>query len=120
MPHSFGYRARTRDMFARDFGKNGVNELSIYLRKYKVFSHSSSFPCCESSLFYETQMWLPPKPTDYGQRSGALMVMSYAHPLPHKDNLSTMEIQMCTRKIGWHAFMWCAVSHEKVVVHLAA
>lgn len=36
MPHSFGYRARTRDMFARDFGKNGVNELSIYLRKYKV------------------------------------------------------------------------------------
>ncbi|CAB1108060.1 unnamed protein product [Ectocarpus sp. CCAP 1310/34] len=35
MPHSFGYRARTRDMFARDFGKNGVNELSIYLRKYK-------------------------------------------------------------------------------------
>jgi len=36
MPHSFGYRARTRDMFARDFGKNGVNELSIYMRKYKV------------------------------------------------------------------------------------
>lgn len=46
MPHSFGYRARTRDMFARDFGKNGVNELSIYLRKYKVGlspEHSRSF-----------------------------------------------------------------------------
>ena len=36
MPHSYGYRARTRDMFARDFRKNGVNPLSIYLRKYKV------------------------------------------------------------------------------------
>lgn len=36
MPHSFGYRARTRDMFARDFGKNGVNPLSIYLKNYKV------------------------------------------------------------------------------------
>ncbi len=42
MPHSFGYRARTRDMFARDFGKNGVNELSIYLRKYKVKFGSTS------------------------------------------------------------------------------
>lgn len=36
MPHSYGYRARTRDMFARDFRKNGVNPLSIYLRKYKA------------------------------------------------------------------------------------
>ena len=45
MPHSFGYRARTRDMFARDFGKNGVNELSIYLRKYKVTHHKLSSLC---------------------------------------------------------------------------
>ncbi|CAM9292363.1 unnamed protein product, partial [Choristocarpus tenellus] len=36
MPHSFGYRARTRDMFSRDFGKQGVNPLSTYLRCYKI------------------------------------------------------------------------------------
>lgn len=35
MPHSFGYRARTRDMFARPFRKNGVNKLSTYLITYK-------------------------------------------------------------------------------------
>lgn len=49
MPHSFGYRARTRDMFARDFGKNGVNELSIYLRKYKV-SFAVTLHCIQLSL----------------------------------------------------------------------
>ncbi|KAI9595637.1 60S ribosomal protein L21 [Syncephalis fuscata] len=36
MPHSFGYRARTRHMFARDFRKKGQNALSIYLKTYKV------------------------------------------------------------------------------------
>lgn len=55
MPHSFGYRARTRDMFARDFGKNGVNELSIYLRKYKVIFgfavHSSCTASAEGGCF---------------------------------------------------------------------
>lgn len=53
MPHSFGYRARTRDMFARDFGKNGVNELSIYLRKYKVIHHKLPIlvqSCCTSGV----------------------------------------------------------------------
>ena len=36
MPHSNGYRARTRSMFRRDFGTHGVNPLSIYMRTYKV------------------------------------------------------------------------------------
>ncbi|RKP27038.1 60S ribosomal protein L21-A [Syncephalis pseudoplumigaleata] len=36
MPHSFGYRARTRHMFARDFRKKGQIALSTYLKSYKV------------------------------------------------------------------------------------
>ena len=35
MPHSFGYRARTRDMFCRPFRKSGVIKLSTYLTTYK-------------------------------------------------------------------------------------
>jgi len=36
MPHSFGYRAHTRHLFARDFGKHGNIALSTYLHTYKV------------------------------------------------------------------------------------
>jgi large subunit ribosomal protein L21e len=36
MPHSFGYRARTRHMFSRDFRKKGYIGLSTYLKTYKV------------------------------------------------------------------------------------
>ena len=36
MPHSFGYRARTRDMFSRDFRKAGVIPLSAYQKNVKV------------------------------------------------------------------------------------
>ena len=36
MPHSFGYRARTRHMFKRDFRGHGVIPLSTYMRCYKV------------------------------------------------------------------------------------
>ncbi|KAJ1675016.1 60S ribosomal protein L21A, partial [Spiromyces aspiralis] len=36
MPHSFGYRARTRHMFARDFRNHGPVHLSTYLKNYKV------------------------------------------------------------------------------------
>ncbi|PIA17101.1 60S ribosomal protein L21 [Coemansia reversa NRRL 1564] len=36
MPHSFGYRARTRHMYARDFRKHGPIHLSTYLKIYKV------------------------------------------------------------------------------------
>jgi large subunit ribosomal protein L21e len=36
MPHSFGYRARTRHMFSRDFRKKGAIPLSTYLKTYKV------------------------------------------------------------------------------------
>ena len=36
MPHSFGYRARTRDMFSRPFREQGPTKLSTYLIKYKV------------------------------------------------------------------------------------
>ena len=36
MPHSFGYRARTRDMFARPFRKTGMIKLSTYMTTYKV------------------------------------------------------------------------------------
>ncbi|OCH89750.1 60S ribosomal protein L21 [Obba rivulosa] len=36
MPHSFGYRARTRDMFKRGFKEHGMIRLSTYLIPYRV------------------------------------------------------------------------------------
>merc|ERR1711918_43429 len=36
MPHSFGYRARTRQMFAKDFRTNGNIGLRKYLQVYKI------------------------------------------------------------------------------------
>ncbi|KZV78574.1 60S ribosomal protein L21 [Exidia glandulosa HHB12029] len=36
MPHSFGYRARTRDMFKRGFKENGPIKMSTYLISYNV------------------------------------------------------------------------------------
>ncbi|GJE97789.1 60S ribosomal protein L21 [Phanerochaete sordida] len=36
MPHSFGYRARTRDMFKRKFREHGAIRLSTYLITYRV------------------------------------------------------------------------------------
>ncbi|KAH9926406.1 60S ribosomal protein L21 [Fomitopsis serialis] len=36
MPHSFGYRARTRDMFKRGFKEHGPVKLSTYLITYRV------------------------------------------------------------------------------------
>jgi len=36
MPHSFGHRARTRDLFARKYGEHGYTRLSTYLQTYKV------------------------------------------------------------------------------------
>jgi large subunit ribosomal protein L21e len=36
MPHSYGYRARTRDLFAQPFRKHGVVPLSKYLTTFKI------------------------------------------------------------------------------------
>lgn len=36
MPHSWGYRARTRDMFCKGFRKAGQAELSKYFITYKI------------------------------------------------------------------------------------
>lgn len=36
MPHSYGFRARTRDMFSKGFRKSGMVHLSTYLKEYKV------------------------------------------------------------------------------------
>eukprot|EP00227_Mantoniella_beaufortii_P008997 CAMPEP_0197580658 /NCGR_PEP_ID=MMETSP1326-20131121/4398_1 /TAXON_ID=1155430 /ORGANISM="Genus nov. species nov., Strain RCC2288" /LENGTH=160 /DNA_ID=CAMNT_0043144451 /DNA_START=45 /DNA_END=523 /DNA_ORIENTATION=- len=36
MPHSFGYRARTRDMFARPFRQSGLIALGVYTKPLKV------------------------------------------------------------------------------------
>jgi large subunit ribosomal protein L21e len=36
MPHSFGYRARTRKLFAQPFRKHGPVPLSKYLTTYKI------------------------------------------------------------------------------------
>eukprot|EP00475_Leptophrys_vorax_P042569 TRINITY_DN80209_c0_g1_i1.p1 TRINITY_DN80209_c0_g1~~TRINITY_DN80209_c0_g1_i1.p1 ORF type:complete len:168 (+),score=38.95 TRINITY_DN80209_c0_g1_i1:51-554(+) len=36
MPHSYGYRARTRDLFCRDVGKRGTIALNRYLTVYKL------------------------------------------------------------------------------------
>ena len=35
MPHSWGYRARTRDMFSRDFRKTGMINISTFMKPYK-------------------------------------------------------------------------------------
>eukprot|EP01130_Rhizamoeba_saxonica_P001621 TRINITY_DN11501_c1_g1_i1.p1 TRINITY_DN11501_c1_g1~~TRINITY_DN11501_c1_g1_i1.p1 ORF type:complete len:159 (-),score=28.38 TRINITY_DN11501_c1_g1_i1:52-528(-) len=36
MPHSFGYRARTRHLFRKGFRKHGVEQTTTYLRTFKV------------------------------------------------------------------------------------
>jgi len=36
MPHSFGYRAHTRHLFARKFGEHGTLRSQTYLHTYKV------------------------------------------------------------------------------------
>ena len=36
MPHSHGYRARTRHLFARKFREHGMIKLSTYMNTYKV------------------------------------------------------------------------------------
>lgn len=36
MPHSFGYRARTRHLFSRKFREHGLIKLSTYMQAYKV------------------------------------------------------------------------------------
>ncbi|KIY51996.1 hypothetical protein FISHEDRAFT_35952 [Fistulina hepatica ATCC 64428] len=36
MPHSFGYRARTRDMFKRGFKEHGPVKMSTFLVNYRV------------------------------------------------------------------------------------
>ena len=36
MPHAYGYRARTRDLFQRGFRKHGAIHLSTYMTQYKI------------------------------------------------------------------------------------
>eukprot|EP01105_Mastigella_eilhardi_P023104 TRINITY_DN5788_c1_g1_i1.p2 TRINITY_DN5788_c1_g1~~TRINITY_DN5788_c1_g1_i1.p2 ORF type:complete len:163 (-),score=47.50 TRINITY_DN5788_c1_g1_i1:115-603(-) len=36
MPHSFGYRAHTRHLFAKEFRKHGAPGLSTYMQVYKL------------------------------------------------------------------------------------
>ena len=36
MPHSYGYRARTKTLFQRNFREHGVTPLKTYLHTYKV------------------------------------------------------------------------------------
>lgn len=36
MPHSYGYRARTRSLFSRDFRKHGTVNTSTYTRTFRV------------------------------------------------------------------------------------
>jgi large subunit ribosomal protein L21e len=36
MPHSYGYRSRTRDLFQRDFRKHGTIQTGTYMKVYKV------------------------------------------------------------------------------------
>merc|ERR1719235_1101516 len=36
MPHSYGYRARTRHLFAKDFRKHGMPTPNSYLRVFKI------------------------------------------------------------------------------------
>lgn len=36
MPHSYGYRARTKTLFQREFREHGYVPLSTYMHNYKV------------------------------------------------------------------------------------
>ena len=36
MPHAYGYRARTRNLFKRGFRKHGTANLSTYMTAYKI------------------------------------------------------------------------------------
>ena len=36
MPHSYGYRARTKTLFQREFRHHGTTPLSTYMRNYKI------------------------------------------------------------------------------------
>ncbi|KAI9222637.1 60S ribosomal protein L21-A [Blastocladiella britannica] len=36
MPHSFGYRARTRHLFSKNFRQHGPEHLSTYMKVYRV------------------------------------------------------------------------------------
>ena len=36
MPHAFGYRARTRDLFAKGFRQKGLPPISVNMANYKV------------------------------------------------------------------------------------
>lgn len=36
MPNSFGYRARTRHLFSRNFREKGMTHLSTYMKIYKA------------------------------------------------------------------------------------
>jgi large subunit ribosomal protein L21e len=36
MPHSYGYRARTRHLFAKNFRERGMPGISTYLKEYRV------------------------------------------------------------------------------------
>lgn len=36
MPHAYGYRARTRDLFSRGFRRHGAPHLSTFLVNYKI------------------------------------------------------------------------------------
>ena len=39
MPHSYGYRARTRKLFAKDFRKHGMPAPTVGLRSYHLGDH---------------------------------------------------------------------------------
>jgi large subunit ribosomal protein L21e len=36
MPHSFGLRSKTRDLFQKDFGKRGQLPLQVFLKTYRI------------------------------------------------------------------------------------
>jgi len=36
MPHSFGYRGKTRHLFARKFGERGTLPTQVYLKTYRI------------------------------------------------------------------------------------
>lgn len=60
MPHSFGYRARTRYMFQRSFKDHGMINLSTYMAPYKVRVGFHGFPpCVEGPSPLDTMAHLP-------------------------------------------------------------
>ena len=58
MPHSFGYRGRTRHLFKKDFKTKGRPNTTTFLRTYKVESLLDIVFICFNLRYSAATMWI--------------------------------------------------------------